>query len=289
MHYYKIADLVMAVDCDDSRVLTGLDEFSVKEIEDPDLNLSIKFVPYIDWPEGHIIFNENFTWMSKPGNDEEYYVYLIGNASDESEQIIAMLDVSRQWRNGIITCLNDDNLIEKNEILIYYFWGALFRYSILHRECLAVHASAIKWDGKAIIFSAPSGTGKSTQSRLWQERFGYKVKILNDDAPVIRLKGTIPYVFGNPWSGSSKIYCNECAPLTAIVLLQQELTNSITRLSVKEALDKFMPRFFLPYFDSVLMNLAIKTFDQMISSVPVYLLKCRPDQEAVELVYQCVK
>ncbi|MGE5403942.1 MAG: hypothetical protein ACM3PP_03285, partial [Candidatus Saccharibacteria bacterium] len=75
----------------------------------------------------------------------------------------------------------------------------------------------------------------------------------------------------------------------AVVVLQQAQENSIQKLNIIEAVSQVTPRFFLPYVDKDLMAVALSIVDRILSSVPVYLLKCKPDQEAVELVYNCVK
>jgi hypothetical protein len=113
--------------------------------------------------------------------------------------------------------------------------------------------------------------------------------MLNDDCPAIRVSDGQPFVYGTPWSGSSNIFINSKVPILAVVLLEQAPENTIRQLSNHEAVNKLMPRCFLPYYDSRLMDMAINTLEKIISAVPVYLLKCRPDREAVELVHQCVK
>ena len=109
-------------------------------------------------------------------------------------------------------------------------------------------------------------------------------RVLNGDRPAIRIINNQPTVYGTPWSGSSKEYINEKAPLMALVLLEQAPENSIKRLNIFEALNRIMPRFFLPYNDKHLMELAAKTIEAIIKTTPVYLLKCTPDKHAVDIL-----
>ena len=151
--------------------------------------------------------------------------------------------------------------------------GLVFQNYLLHYDGIVVHASSLEWNGKGIIFSAPSGTGKSTHVKLWQEYFGSEVKLLNDDSPAIRFRDGNPFIFGTPWSGSSNLHSNGSAPLSAIVLLQQASDNSIKQLSNQEAIAKLMPRVFLPYYDEDMMNKACDVFERIIFFSPGLFIK----------------
>lgn len=281
---FDIAGLIITIDSDNPEMLKDLHDFSSEQNQRPDLNILLKAVDSIEEPHGITMFNERVKWLRKPEEGNGYYFYI-----DGPDRILSLADVDMKWKHGVVTYL--DSELDKKRITIYThsLLGMIFRYALLRFQGIAIHASTIKWNGKGIAFSAPSGTGKSTHVRLWQEYIGPEVRVLNDDAPVVRLVDNLPYIFGNPWSGSANIHCNEKAPLAAIVLLEQSSQNSIKCLSIDEAVHSIIPRLFLPYFDSELMNMALVTFERVVSLVPVYLLKCLPDHEAVELVYQCVK
>jgi hypothetical protein len=160
---------------------------------------------------------------------------------------------------------------------------------LIKKNGIQIHCSSIDYNGKGIIFSAPSGTGKSTHVRLWQELYGNALTVINDDRPAIRYIDGVPMLCGTPWSGTSDNFTNRIVPLYAIVMLEQAPVNSMERLSGPGALQMLMPRCFLPYFDSELMAEALDTLERLIKDVPVYLLKCRPDYEAVELVRKCLE
>jgi len=162
-----------------------------------------------------------------------------------------------------------------------------FRTTLLFYEGLVVHAAAVKWNGKGIVFSAPAETGKTTQANLWKENLG--ATVLNGDRPALRVINGKSIVYGTPWSGSSPDFQNASAPLAAIIMLEQDKGNSIHELSTREAIGRLAARCFLPYWDHDLMDLALSNLEKIIQSVPVYLLRCRPDREAVELVRQRVE
>ena len=83
---------------------------------------------------------------------------------------------------------------------------------------LVLHASAVSVDGRAFLFVAPSGAGKSTHARLWCEQFGPRAVTLNDDKPLLRRQGGTWRVYGTPWSGPHGVNANASAPLHALCL-----------------------------------------------------------------------
>ena len=154
--------------------------------------------------------------------------------------------------------------------------------TMLDFGALILHASFIRWDGKGIIFSAPSGTGKSTQAELWERFAG--VDILNGDRVAIRKKDGIWRAYGLPYAGTSGIYRNESAPLTAIVALRQAKENRIRRIHGAEAFRYLYPETMIHRWDPDFENKATDLLLQAISDIPVFLLECRPDREAVEIL-----
>ena len=89
---------------------------------------------------------------------------------------------------------------------------ALFRklcnYCLENANGIIFHSSAIAVDGQAYLFTAPSGTGKSTHARLWRELLGDKVIMVNDDKPIVRLIDGEFYVYGTPWNGKHRLSTN---------------------------------------------------------------------------------
>lgn len=292
MQQFQIADQVLNVDSKNKAIFEHINDFSLKKHQSGGLNVLFNCCDFVEPPEGLMIADENIKWLRKHFEQDGYFLYIKDLFHD---RLLCLLDVDRSWGNGSIHYLNDQTCLDainyKNHIEFYSLTmlGIMFRNYLIYHKGIVIHASALKWEEKGIMFTAPSGTGKSTQARLWQDYFGDSVKILNDDNPAVKFRDGKPYVFGTPWSGSSNIHCNSYAPLDAIVLLQQSPINSIQQLSPQEAISNLIPRSFLPYFDRNMMNMACDILESIIFSVPIYTLKCRPDREAVELVYQWVK
>lgn len=153
-------------------------------------------------------------------------------------------------------------------------------------DTLLLHGSLVDWCGNGIAFTGFSGVGKTTQAELWQKY--EKAEIINGDKVFIRDKGREVYAYGLPWHGSSDYCLDKSVPLKGIVALRQGAENKITRLNSIQCMEYFMPHIFLPNWDKNSLSFALKTLDSIIEKVPVWLLECRPDEEAVKLTKNTV-
>lgn len=156
---------------------------------------------------------------------------------------------------------------------------------LLQKGRIILHASYIEHNGKAIIFTAPSGTGKSTQADLWHLHRG--AQILNGDRAVIGLRDNIPFAFGFPMSGSSPYCENRSIPLCCIVSLKQGPENQLRRLRGKDALRVILNG---TYADPKHREDFIRNMDTAadLLHTPIFELSCRPDLGAVEVLEQAI-
>lgn len=145
-----------------------------------------------------------------------------------------------------------------------------------------LHASYIAHEGRAILFTAPSETGKSTQAQLWCDHAG--AKLVNGDRAAVRIMDGTVYACGTPYSGSSPVRQNVKLPLAAIVSLSQAPENSITRLRGARAFRRVWEGCTVNTWDRSDVELATGTVSDVIGRVPVYHLACTPDSRAVELL-----
>ena len=150
------------------------------------------------------------------------------------------------------------------------------------RHGLMLHSSLVDYKGKGIMFVGPSGIGKTTQAELWMK---YRdAVIINGDMALIREEENGFIGYGCPWHGSSPYCENRQVPLYGIIVLEQAKENSIERLSGVKLIERMMNNIFLPHWYPQGVESAMETVDHLLSQVPVYLMKCRPDEEAVEMV-----
>ena len=161
------------------------------------------------------------------------------------------------------------------------------RRAIAHRVML-VHSSALVLDGKAYLFSAASGVGKSTHTRLWLREYGDRVHIMNDDKPVVRLYDDGVTAYGTPFDGGSGIALNERCPLGAIIFIERGEDNSVRIPSDKEVIQ-------LLYFQTAHMvgaktaEAMLQNFDSLIRRTSFYVLTCNMEPEAARVMYRALK
>lgn len=154
---------------------------------------------------------------------------------------------------------------------------------LIRHQALLLHSSVVKLGEHTVLFSGPSGIGKSTQAKLWETYLG--AKVINGDRCVIRKKEDAFWGSGSPWSGTSGIYSNEQAPIKGIFILKQASENSVRRLGI-EAFKALYSQCIVNTWDRSFMEQLTELLTGLLEAVPVYELACRPDQEAVELAYQ---
>lgn len=149
---------------------------------------------------------------------------------------------------------------------------------------VSLHSSFIRWKERGILFSAPSGTGKSTQANLWE--FYRKAEILNGDRSMIRKLDTGWTAFGSPFAGSSSIYRNESAPVGVIVVLRQAKENAVEKLNEAEAFRYLYSEMVIPKWHMEAHQKIISLTEALAKEVPVLLFQCTPDENAVSTLEQ---
>ena len=142
------------------------------------------------------------------------------------------------------------------------------------------HGSAIAADGQGYVFTAASGTGKSTHARLWRELLGGRAVMVNDDKPIIRMLDGVPFVFGTPWDGKEHLSQNISVPLKAICILERSLENRIREISKQEALPMLVQQAYRP-FDPLALAKTVTLLDGL--NVKYYRLGCNMDVSAAAL------
>lgn len=161
-------------------------------------------------------------------------------------------------------------------------------YLLALNNRVVLHSSYIIYEGKGIVFTAPSGTGKSTQADLWKQNRKH-VEIVNGDRSVLSCEEQIPMVHGIPFCGSSGISLNRTVPLCAIVVLRQGKENKICRLRGAEAVKMIYSECCVSPWDKKCMENILQLLITITEETPVYLLSCLPDVSAVELLDKTLK
>ena len=153
-------------------------------------------------------------------------------------------------------------------------------------RCL-FHSVAICVDNRAWLITAPSGTGKSTQYRLWKELYGNKVRLICGDKPILEFQSSGDIiVHPSPWRGKERWLGSGPAKLAGIVYLEQGEYNSIRRMSVSEAVVPLYTQILYQPEDETELRQAAAMLDRILRQIPVWKLVNIGDEESARLTYE---
>jgi len=151
-------------------------------------------------------------------------------------------------------------------------------------DTVLLHGSCIAADGEAYLFTAKSGTGKSTHVRLWREMLGERAVMVNDDKPLIRLTDAGPVVYGTPWDGKHRLSTNIAVPLKAICILERAEENRIKAVSSWEAYPVLLQQIYRPA-DPVSMRKTLELTDRLVQHTDLWRLGCTISAEAARVSF----
>ena len=154
-------------------------------------------------------------------------------------------------------------------------------------DTLLFHGSVVAVDGEAYLFTAKSGTGKSTHTRLWREVFGDRAVMVNDDKPFLLLSQQGVFACGSPWNGKHALGSNLCVPLKAVCILQRGEENRIKPIPAKDALAMLVQQSNRP-MDRKWLPKYLELLDRLASGVAFYRLACTMDPRAALVSYQAM-
>lgn len=172
------------------------------------------------------------------------------------------------------------------ELFIYMESARQFYSYLLAYDGFYLHSSAVVKDGKAYLFSGPSGIGKSTHTGLWKLLPGDESRVINDDKPALRYVNDKWYVYGTPWCGKDGININEKAPLAGVCFLKRGDENKIRRMSKFEAMQRVLGQTIYKLNNEEQLDKLIKSLESFLDKIPVYELENLPEVAAAKLSYE---
>ncbi len=183
-----------------------------------------------------------------------------------------------------------DNLVEtKGELTHaeyeYLCAGLLFYDELLKFDGFVMHSSSLCYNNKAYLFSADSGTGKSTHVGLWKKYIGDAVSIINDDKPAVRLIDGKFYCIGTPFSGKTDQNLDISVPVGAMALLYRGIENKIEPAETRDAVHTLL-RQTLISINNRNNDRLIELLDLFVKSVPIYRFGCDMSEEAVKTSFE---
>lgn len=283
MKKYKIADIVIDLDCAQNLIHQNLKTFEWKEQEEAQLYWSVH------GSDSPVIPN-SVSWTELAGFcvgrfEDKVYVYYPLEDIYLIRWIVYEDNFSKAtfyFNSGSLHNLSKERSDELIEYLFAFCREAFF-LGALYMDGISIHSASLIYKGKGIVFSARSQTGKSTHTNRWKERFG--TPILDGDVTVCRCLEDGIFVYGLPWSGTSGLFLNEKVELEALVFLKQGPRNIVSTMKIYEAFQQLFSRSFTPLWDSLLAQQRMKLTEAIIKRIPqIYLMECLPDSEAVDVI-----
>ncbi len=244
----------------------------------PDYFMKVTIESFIERPKGisKLVYKDRF--LFEDGNT----CYLF--KEDETKSITDLIRYDKDFKH--IDIILSDKIGSRLPEVEYLLTGMMFFEIALENSRISIHASAISYNDEAILFSAPSQTGKSTQAELWTSNLE-GVKIINDDKPVLFLKDNELWTSGTPWSGKTPRNENISNRVKCIVFLEQSSKDELLSLSNQEIITYFLRNIHRPKEEHRLIKI-LKTIETLVYQTPVYLYKTTKDQSSFEYLYYAI-
>ena len=205
----------------------------------------------------------------------------------------------------VVTTINDieyekkrsaSNDIYEGKSVVEYNDGYLEELAVYRKiaekmpeyDTFLFHGSAVAVDGQAYLFTAKSGTGKSTHTRLWRKLLGERAVMVNDDKPLIRADERGVVVFGTPYNGKHRLGNNISVPLKAVCILERSEKNHIRQITKSESYATILQQSYRPDNVAALSKTLI-LIDKMSEQVAFWRLGCNMELEAADISYNTMK
>ena len=277
--YYEIAGIPIKVSGEVPAADAILSGFAAAPRE-AEHSLYIAFADALAAPRGDCIHQSPAMQVYSDGTTVQRYVGAVSEGWEKAHMLISRLGsesavtLKRDSYPGGVGAKTVLNSMEAEHLLTC-------------RRGFILHASVVAHKGRAILFTAPSGTGKSTQANLWERLRG--AEIINGDRAAVRIYPEGIKVWGLPFAGSSDLRKNTVLPLAAVVYLGQEPKTKITRLSPGRAFRRIWEGVSVNAWDREDVAMCSETVQTVAEQIPVYYLGCTPDESAVRALEEAME
>lgn len=280
--FYEIAGIGLCIEAPDHHFFLedGLLAPFRRDNLVPSHTVHLELADSLTPPEGQLAFSANSKKVFQVPNGQIRYDGVLKGAWESAYMRIARsgdqskVQITKHKNYARITPIS---ALEAMEL----------EHQLIQHGGFLLHASYIEWRQEAILFTAPSGTGKSTQAELWcQFR---QAQLINGDRVAVMVRQQIIEACGVPYSGLSSVSQDKTLPLKAIVLLSQAKTTHIERLSGRAAVKALMDGSCVNTWNPEDMRLCMEAVIQVVNRVPVYHLACTPDESAVIALQEAMK
>lgn len=275
--FYRFADITLRITANEEDLYRQDGVLLPFRVEGPDFShtISYQIVDTLPVPEGDPIFRGLQLQVFRQG---QVQTICLGDTDHLSAG--AHTQIRREGNHSQVQVLRSKI---PDRIPARFVLNTLeIEYHIAHHGGFLLHSSFISWNGKAILFTAPSGTGKSTQAELWKKYRG--AEIINGDRTAVMVSDGGIFAHGVPYCGTSGICGNAELPLAAIVYLTQSPKSSVQPLTGLRAFRRVWEGCSVHTWDREDMELCTNAVMEAIRQVPVLHLACTPDEDAVNVL-----
>lgn len=191
---------------------------------------------------------------------------------------IRLFDVEEEAkRNGILLPVPDSRAPYFESLAVY----RKLAEAMLNYDTFLMHGVVISAAGSGIMFTAPSGTGKTTHAKLWLGEYA-DAHVVNGDKPLIHI-GEEAIAYGTPWCGKENMGCNESIPLKAICIIERSEQNEVIRVRIPEIWPVLLHQVYMPQEPEKIQQ-TLQLFSRLCKQVKIYRVRCNMDSEAAHTV-----
>lgn len=169
--------------------------------------------------------------------------------------------------------------------LFYGFRAAFFYLAALHGK-YALHSASNYYQEKAWLYSASSGTGKTTHVKLWEKL--YAVPVLNGDLNLLGMEKDEVFVYGIPWCGTSGVYTTKKYPLGGIILLKRGTENRVCKLPQDERQLYIAQRMISPAWTEKQVDDSLLFAEKLSDRIPIRRLYCTQEPSAAAVMKEYI-
>lgn len=272
---FSIADIPIALYTDYPLTITKPFELFQTESKEDAIQVELLRTETVTVPQQEAAYGNIFF---KVYEDERGF-YRIFHDHKENDRPYAVGRILSENRERITYASDSEAFFSESSNA---FSHIAFERLLLQKDAIILHASFIETAYGGILFSGPSGVGKSTQADLW--KMYENAELINGDRTILRQKEGAWRGYGSPYAGSSRCFVNKSKEIRCIVILKQAEQCHIRRLSSAMAFMKIYEGIIINTWNEKYMQKAANLIETLVKKVPVYLMECTPDQEAVELL-----
>lgn len=273
IHKYQIAELLLGIEAEDKYLHPELADFEISSSEEPQIWIHlIKDVP-AGTDHGTLLIQSELIYIYE--NTDSYHI--IYQSPLSSVYGCLLKKDSKQ-----ATVYIKDEVLNHGIEIMYSIRDTFFFYMQQYQR-IAIHSASILYHDHVWLFSAPSGTGKSTHVNLWRKA-GFSFRDFNGDVAVCYLSPEgLPLAAGLPWCGTSNIYQNEISPLGGVIFLRQGQHNTIQTSAPLEGVIQLTARCLTPSWNHDMMSKNLQICQAMAGKIVLGNLCCTPDITAAQM------